>query len=120
MRFRIYLVVLLYAISAAAQDWPQWRGPNRDGVAVGFREPKVWPERLQQVWKVEVGIGYSNPIVIGNRVFIHSRQGGNDVVTAFDLETGKQLWKQIYPAPYKMNSAAVGHGEGPKSTAVAS
>jgi outer membrane protein assembly factor BamB len=110
---------VLTAMAAPAEDWPQWRGPNRDGAATALREPKAWPERLQQVWKMDVGIGYANPLVIGARVYLHTRQGGNEVVACFDLETGKQIWKQSYPAPYKMNSAAAGHGEGPKSTPVA-
>jgi outer membrane protein assembly factor BamB len=122
MRLRLCIVALTLLLSATtifSQDWPQWRGPNRDGAAAFFREPKAWPERLQQVWKIDVGIGYSNPLVIGNRVYLHTRQGGNEVVACFDLDSAKQIWKQSYPAPYKMNSAATAHGEGPKSTPVA-
>ena len=40
---------------AWAQDWPQWRGPNRDGVVASFTEPAAWPENLNQAWKIEVG-----------------------------------------------------------------
>ena len=116
---QLVLALLFSATTISSQDWPQWRGPNRDGAAASFREPKAWPERLQQVWKIDVGIGYSNPLVIGNRVYLHTRQGGNEVVACFDLESAKQIWKQSYPAPYKMNSAAASHGEGPKSTPVA-
>jgi outer membrane protein assembly factor BamB len=113
------VTLLFVAAISFSQDWPQWRGPNRDGAAPAFREPKAWPERLQQVWKIDVGIGYSNPLVIGTRVYLHTRQGGNEVVASFDLESGKQIWKQSYFAPYKMVSAAAPHGEGPKSTPVA-
>ena len=116
---QLVLALLFSATTISSQDWPQWRGPNRDGAATAFREPKAWPERLQQVWKIDVGIGYSNPLVIGSRVYLHTRQGGNEVLACFDLDSGKQIWKQSYPAPYKMNSAAAGHGEGPKSTPVA-
>src|SRR5579871_1691894 len=111
--------VLFFLSSLHSQDWTQWRGPNRDGAATTFQEPKVWPERLQQVWKVDVGLGYANPIVVGRRVYMHTRQGGNEVVACFDLDSGKQAWKQSYPAPYKMNPAAASHLEGPKSTPVA-
>jgi outer membrane protein assembly factor BamB len=120
MRLRATLLLACLPLIAAAQkpggDWPQWRGPNRDGSAPAFREPKAWPERLQSIWKADVGIGYSNPVVAGDRVFIHARQGGNEVVEALDLATGKEVWKQNYPAPFKMHSAATSHGEGPKST----
>src|SRR5258706_251030 len=98
MRLRLCCLILLIALPAFAEDWPQWRGPHRDGVSTAFREPKTWPERLQPVWKQEVGIGYSNPLVIGARVYLHTRQGGNEVVAAFDLESGKQICKQNYPA----------------------
>ena len=119
MRFRFAIVILLAVFAASAEDWPQWRGPNRDGASATFREPKAWPERLQKVWKQDVGLGYANAVVVGDRVYMHTRQGGNEVVAAFELETGKLVWKKSYPAPYKMVSAAAPHGEGPKSTPVA-
>ena len=112
-------LLLFLLMFASATDWTQWRGPNRDGSVPTFREPKAWPERLQRVWRRDVGIGYSNAIVVGNRVYVHTRLGGNEVVAAFDLDTGNPVWKKDYPAPYKMNSAAASHGEGPKSTPAA-
>ena len=39
-----------------AADWPQWRGPNRDGKAAGFSAPETWPKQLVQKWKVTVGL----------------------------------------------------------------
>ena len=51
-----------------AQDWPQWRGPNRDGIAVSFSEPKAWPEKLKLKWKVNVGEGHSSPVVAGGKI----------------------------------------------------
>ncbi len=101
-----------------AQDWPQWRGPNRDGVVASFTAPKVWPEKLKTIWKVPVGIGHSSPVVVGRRIYVHSRQDENEVVACFDLDTGKQLWRDSYPTPYTMNPAAASHGKGPKSTPV--
>ena len=43
----------------AGLDWPQWRGPNRDGTLGSFAEPKAWPENLTRQWKIEVGTGYA-------------------------------------------------------------
>lgn len=48
--------------SQAASEWSQWRGPNRDGVAVGFLIPEVWPDSLEKQWAIEVGDGYSSPV----------------------------------------------------------
>jgi outer membrane protein assembly factor BamB len=97
-------------------DWPQWRGPNRDGVVASFTEPKAWPERLTRKWKVDVGLGYATPIVVGNRVFMFSRQGDDEVLAAFDAETGARIWTSRYAAPFTISPAAARHEKGPKST----
>jgi outer membrane protein assembly factor BamB len=118
----VIIVVTLVAVTglaaeqASAQDYSQWRGQNRDGSASGFIEPKSWPEQLTPSWKVEVGAGYATPIVVGNRVYTHTRQGENEVMLALDAATGKVAWQTPYPAPYKMNPATKNHGQGPKST----
>ena len=115
---RVSLAVALASQISFAQDWPQWRGPNRDGVVASFTAPKVWPDKLKTVWKVQAGIGHSSPVVVGKRVYLHSRQEENEVVTCSDLDTGKQAWRDSYPTPYTMNPAAASHGKGPKSTPV--
>jgi outer membrane protein assembly factor BamB len=99
-------------------DWPQWRGPNRDGSGATFSEPTAWPEKLATRWTITVGSGHSSPVLAGNRIYLHSRQQENEVISAFDAASGKVLWQDRYPAPYRMNSAAEGHGPGPKSTPV--
>jgi outer membrane protein assembly factor BamB len=110
------LVILFFSQNTQGQDWSQWRGANRDGVVEGFAAPKTWPDQLKPKWKVTVGIGHSSPLVIGKRVYLHSRQGEKEVVAAYDLDTGKVLWQDSYPVEYTMNPAAHGHGKGPKST----
>jgi outer membrane protein assembly factor BamB len=97
-------------------DYTQWRGPNRDGSAASFAQPQAWPDTLTMRWKVDVGEGYATPIVVGNRVYTHTRQGGNEVMSALDSSSGKVIWQTSYPAPYKMNPATKNHGQGPKST----
>jgi outer membrane protein assembly factor BamB len=101
-------------------EWPQWRGPNRDGVVPSFNEPRTWPEQLTRRWKIDVGTGYATPLVAGNRVYIFSRQGENEVMQALDADSGKTLWRTEYPASFTMNSAAVRHGPGPKATPILS
>lgn len=116
---RTGLCVALLAVVAAqgaAQDWPQWRGMNRDGAISSFREPSAWPVALKQLWKVDVGTGYATPLLIGNRLYVFSRQGEDEVMSALDGASGKVLWRTGYPAPFTVMSAAVKHGPGPKST----
>jgi outer membrane protein assembly factor BamB len=110
------LVTILLASVAAAQDWPQWRGPGRDGAIAGFREPAKWPAMLTKRWNVDVGTGYATPILIGSRLYVFTRQSENEVMTAFDASSAKVLWRTSYPAPFKMNPATAPHGPGPKST----
>ena len=107
---------LLFAgASLGATDWPQWRGPARDGRAA---LPGVarWPKALTRGWKATVGLGHASPVVAGDRVFVFAREGAEEVASAFDLASGRRLWRQAYPAPYTMNQAAVSHGPGPKAT----
>jgi len=114
------VIVATAAVTVAAQsgapDWPQWRGPRRDGTLTSFVEPKVWPETLTQRWKITVGEGYSTPIVVGNRVYQFSRQQENEVMRAIDAASGKVVWEKSYAAPFEMVSATKRHGPGPKST----
>jgi outer membrane protein assembly factor BamB len=123
-RGRRTALVLTLAVSSlapvAAQrpgaDWPQWRGAQRDGAA-SFTAPAVWPERLIERWKVEVGLGYAAPIIAGDRVFAFSRQDDSEVMRALDAATGKTIWETRYVAAFKPNPAATRtHGTGPKST----
>jgi outer membrane protein assembly factor BamB len=100
---------------AAAQDWPQWRGPSRDGV-IPFVEPKAWPEKLTSKWKVAVGDGYASPLLVGGRILQFARQGDDEVAMTIQPESGKILWRQSYPAPYEPVRSAARHGKGPKST----
>jgi len=116
--------VALVAVSAAPHiaaqnrptDWPQWRGPNRDGAIASFTEPNPWPDKLTRKWKVEVGLGYATPVVIGNRVYMFARQGDEEVLGALDADTGKVLWRAAYPAAFTISPAAARHEKGPKAT----
>ena len=104
--------------SRLGADWPQWRGPNRDGRGATFAAPAQWPESLKRGWTLDVGGGHSSPVLANGRIYIHTRQGDNEVVSAIDASTGKIAWQDRYPAPYQMNPAATAHGPGPKSTPV--
>jgi outer membrane protein assembly factor BamB len=116
--FVLSLCVPLAGTGLSAQDWPQWRGALRTGEAAAFKAPAEWPEELTRAWSIDAGEGHSSPVVSGGRVFVMSRIGEQEGVTAYDLSTGKQVWRQLHDAPYTMSPAARGHGKGPKSTAL--
>ena len=101
---------------AAAQDWPQWRGPNRDGVVAAFDVPPVWPDRLTRQWTIEVGLGYATPVIVWSRIYMYTRQGDDETMVALDAATGQEIWRSGYPAPFDVSPATARHGKGPKST----
>jgi outer membrane protein assembly factor BamB len=101
---------------SSTQDYPQWRGHQRDGNASAFAEPRSWPDNLTLRWRADVGPGYATPIIVGSVVYTHTRRDENEVMLALDATSGKTLWETAYPAPYKMNPATRNHGQGPKAT----
>jgi outer membrane protein assembly factor BamB len=108
---------LVFAAAALAANWPQWRGPNRDGV-VALERGGAWPKTLKLRWKVEVGEGHSSPVAAGDRIFLLARKGEDEAAMSLSLDTGKTIWQQTYAAPYEMVAVARAHGKGPKSTSV--
>ena len=100
---------LIAVFSLWADDWPQWRGPNRDG-QIRFAEPKTWPEKLTTRWKITVGEGYASPLLAGGRILQFARQGDDEVAMAIDPANGKILWRQSYPAPYEPVRSAATRG----------
>jgi outer membrane protein assembly factor BamB len=72
----------------SAQNWPQWRGPNRDGHVEDFAAPAKWPDSLKLVWKIEVGAGLSSPVVADGRIYLLTREN----LAGIAVESGRQLW----------------------------
>ncbi len=106
--------LLLFSAFLGAADWPEWRGPHRDGILTG--EPSNWPEKLNLKWKITIGEGHASPILAAGTIYEFTRLDDQETVSAIDPANGKIRWQQHYAAPYKMNPAAAGHGPGPKST----
>ena len=96
-RWLIGVAALIFAVPLAA-DWPQWRGPNRDGVTRDFVAPTTWPATLKETWKMTVGEGHSSPVTSEGRIYVLARQGEDEVVLCLEAPTGKQLWRASYPA----------------------
>lgn len=82
--------------AACGDDWPQWRGPNRDAKVSGFKAPATWPKELTKKWKETVGDGVSTPALVGNRLYVFSRENNKEVIRALDANTGKETWKDEY------------------------
>jgi outer membrane protein assembly factor BamB len=100
----------------SAEDWPQWRGPNRDGVwsETGIVE-KFPAKELKPKWRVEVGAGYNGPTVAEGRVYVMDRitqPASTERVHCFDEQTGKQLWSHAYACDY----GSVGYPAGPRAS----
>jgi len=108
--------VLVVVTCCAVEEWPQWRGPKRDGQVLGLKLPAKWPAQLHEKWQVEVGLGHSSPVVSDGKIFVVSRRGEDEVLACLNPADGKELWHQAYPAPYQVNPVAAMHGKGPKST----
>ena len=81
-------------------EWPQWRGPHANGSVAGPARVAPLPEQLSMVWKRQIGGGYSGPVVSGDRVWVHSRQGDHEVVSCLDLSSGEPVWSHSYSAPF--------------------
>jgi len=98
-----------------ADDWPQWRGPSRDGV---WREAGIVTElpagKLPRKWTAKIASGYSGPTVADGRVFVTDRvseemqtgEGDSERVLCFDARSGQSLWTHSYDAPYTISYRA--------------
>ena len=107
-------VVLIGATRVVAQDWPQWRGPNRDGKVAGFTAPETWPEALAEKWKTTVGSGDATPALVGDKLYVFARQGDDEVTLCLDAGDGRKLWQDKYAAQ-AVTGAAARH-PGPRSS----
>jgi outer membrane protein assembly factor BamB len=111
----VVCVVLIGAGGVLAQDWPQWRGLNRDGKASGFTAPAQWPQQLAPKWKTTVGAGDSTPALVGDKLYVFTRQGGDEVLTCLNAADGKEVWKDKYEAQAIGGPSAKLHS-GPRSS----
>ena len=116
-RFTGCLLILLLATTATtAQEWTQWRGPARDGSVSAKNAPSSWPEALKRTWRVEIGEGYSSPVVSDGHVFVHGRKDPEEIVSSINLADGKVLWQQKYQASFQKNQYAIEMAKGPHAT----
>lgn len=111
-------IVLLAAKGLRADDWPQFLGPQRNGVSNEKGLLAAFPKDGPAIiWQRNVGEGYSGPVIAGDRLILFHRVGDDEVVECLNAATGKELWKFPYPTAY---SDMLGKGDGPRSTPVIS
>jgi outer membrane protein assembly factor BamB len=105
-------LLLLACAPAAAGDWPQWLGPNRDNSSPEKVTP--WQQKPPVLWRQPAGEGHSSPVVADGRVFLHSRvkDRNEEEVAAFDAKSGKELWRKTYPRAAFTSL----YGNGPRAT----
>lgn len=125
-----FVVCAFLPPAIAADDWPQWLGPNRDGVWKGAATLEKLPKEFKRVWTAKVGPGYTGPAVAGGKVLVMDRvtdfvigddggrkpvsSNGKERVICFDADKGTELWAHEYDCEYKK----VSYGSGPRTTPV--
>ncbi len=83
---------ILWIGQVIAQDWPQWRGENRDGIISGFKVPATWPQQFTATWKTTVGLGDATPALVNNKLYVFTRLDDLEKLQCIDAISGKQLW----------------------------
>jgi outer membrane protein assembly factor BamB len=108
------LVCLVHQAAAqAGANWPQWRGPNRDGISKETGLLKQWPaEGPPLVWKASgAGRGYSSFSVANGKLYTMGLRGEREFVVAFDIATGKEAWATAHGSAFHND-----RGDGPRGT----
>jgi outer membrane protein assembly factor BamB len=112
LRVSFILALSLAGGAVLAADWPQFRGPNRDGISKETGLLKAWPAGGPKVlWKTPVGEGFSHVVVAGGRLYTMAGDGGDEVAVAHDAATGKRLWRTVIDRKFMSDM-----GNGSRST----
>src|SRR5262245_60286725 len=98
-----FIAALLAAAPALAADWPQFRGPGRDGRSAETGLLQGWPkDGPAKLWTLnEAGVGYSSVAVVGDRLFTMGMDDNEEFVICFSANGGKKLWRTKSGAPYR-------------------
>jgi outer membrane protein assembly factor BamB len=95
--------------AATLNDYPQFLGPNRDGTLGGFRLARDWDKRPPRLlWRQPVGLGWSAFAIAGSRAITQEQRGGEEVVAAYDLVSGRPLW--VHADRVRFDSVIAGDG----------
>jgi outer membrane protein assembly factor BamB len=110
---RIPLLFLTLSLTALAADWPQWRGPHRDGISTETGLLPAWPSGGPKVvWKTTgLGEGYSSFAIVGGKMYTQGQRGKEEFVLALDTKTGNKLWQTVTSRNFEND-----RGSGPRGT----
>lgn len=110
----VLLSFLVSAVSAVAENWPRFLGPNGDGSSPETGLIQALPAQGPRLlWSKPVGTGYGAPSVWGDQLVLHHRLGNHEIVQALNTDTGKESWKHESPTEYQ---DPYGYNNGPRST----
>lgn len=117
---RLFAAAIVLALGivarAAAFDWPQFLGPDRNGTYAGPPLNETWgPSGPKVVWRKQVGQGFAGPAVVQGRVLLFHRVGNEEVLESLDAKTGMSTWRYAYPTTYRDD---FGFDEGPRAVPV--
>lgn len=105
----IVLASFSVALAAPAADWPQWRGPKRDGAAApNARLVATLPPEPKTVWRLKAGEGLASPVVAGGKAFLFDNQEGRETLRCVDATTASELWRASIDEPFKDSQGPVG------------
>lgn len=90
----LFSVAISLVFDLHGGDWPQWRGPARDGhVLSGARVPSALPADPKVIWRLKIGEGFASPLVAGGKVFYFDNQAGKETLHAIDAADHRELWR---------------------------
>ncbi len=114
MKFGFAAALLAFPLALCADDWPQWRGPERTGVSQEKGLLKKWPEKGPKLlWtNTDAGTGYAGPAIVGDVLYTMGGRKGDDYLIALDVKTGKELWSKKIGRSYPKTQWT----DGPNST----
>ena len=96
-----------------SKDWPQWLGPNRDGISSETGLLKSWPESgPEEVWRTKVGDGYSAIVVANDKLYTMYATGSEELLVSLDARTGQENWRFTSDGSVWLDQ----WGNGPRST----
>ena len=108
----VWGLALALPVAAVAADWPQFRGPNRDGISTEEGLTETWGENgPPELWRVPIGPAYSSITVVGGRVYTMTSDEGHEYVAGYDASTGEELWRIPLGGLFEND-----YGNGPRST----